>query len=81
LGNGDGSFRAASDVATPAQPTVVTSRDLDGDGRWDLVIVLSSFTDNVMIGLANGDGTFRELQSFAMGRLPSRISKIEKFPS
>jgi hypothetical protein len=51
LGNGDGTFGAAT-AYSAANLTAVTAADLNGDGKLDLI------TNGVDVFLGNGDGTF-----------------------
>ena len=55
LGNGDGTFRAPSTVATQDGGQLVAA-DFNADGKLDLAVA-SSF--GVLIFLGNGDGTFQ----------------------
>jgi hypothetical protein len=64
-GNGDGTFRAAQNLAVgPARFVAVA--DFDRDGHVDLVVA-DSGSDTVSILLGNGDGTFQSAQSYAVG--------------
>src|SRR5262249_728044 len=56
LGNGNGTFAAAQNFATDANPVAVAVADVNGDTRLDLVTANSSGTISVLVG--NGDGTF-----------------------
>jgi hypothetical protein len=68
LGNGDGTFLPQQIFSTIANPYSVTQGDLNGDGKPDLVVVISEGTGNtVSMFLGNGDGTFQPAQSFASG--------------
>ncbi len=57
LGNGDGTFRAGSEVWTGDYAQSIAVGDLDRDGRVDLAV--ASPTGTVTVFLGNGDGTFR----------------------
>ncbi len=56
-GNGDGTFKAAVDYPTGANPGAIATSDFDGDGKLDLA-VLDGSGATVSILLGNGDGTF-----------------------
>jgi putative cell wall-binding protein len=63
LGNGDGTFAAATTLATPS--TVggfgargIAAADFDTNGSVDLAVTLLSEATGVAIFLGNGDGTF-----------------------
>ncbi len=64
LGNGDGTFQPWTPTNLSfSHPTAMSARDLDGDGKADLVIV----TDSANVFLGNGDGTFQSGLSFGVG--------------
>lgn len=69
LGNGAGGFEAATTVALGVgaiQPYTIANRDLNGDGKLDLITAnLSSNNLNVLLG--NGDGTFGTPTALATG--------------
>lgn len=64
LGNGDGTFTAATDspVAVGSFPTSIATGDFNGDGILDLAVTNSNYTSgtvgSVTVLLGNGDGTF-----------------------
>ena len=75
LGNGDGSFGAASIYSfgtfalTYYEVKEVSLGDLNGDGRLDLVVSAHSgdgMSGQVTIALGNGDGTFASATSYSM---------------
>ena len=57
LGNGNGTFQARTTYSTGTGPMRLAIRDLNGDGKLDLVV--ANGTNNVSVLLGNGDGTFR----------------------
>ena len=69
LGKGDGTFAAPVPYAVGANPVFVLQRDLNGDGRKDVVVVNHDSND-ISILLGNGDGTFQPQKRFAAGPAP-----------
>jgi len=65
LGNGDGTFTPAGDVATGAGPGAVGVGDFNRDGMADLA-VLNTGDNTVSILLGNGDGTFSSAGTVAL---------------
>ncbi len=70
LGNGDGSFQAATlipiETASPSILSDIVAGDIDRDGALDLIV--SAFDDgaiHILLGL--GNGTFRSPQRFEVG--------------
>jgi hypothetical protein len=63
LGNGDGTFQAATRYATGASPFAVAVADLRHTGTLDL-LALSNQGVSVLLG--NGDGTFGAAQAVAL---------------
>src|SRR5205807_3111862 len=56
LGNGDGTFRAATTNTVDRNPSFVVVGDFNGDGKPDLAAAnFGSYT--VSVSLGNGDGT------------------------
>jgi hypothetical protein len=76
LGNGDGTFQPAKNLAIGKNCTSIAGGDFDGDGNEDLVLVrpgdptVSDYGD-VTLFLGNGDGTFRQGQVVPLGTNPS----------
>jgi hypothetical protein len=58
LGNGDGTFGAASSYAVAVLPLSIAAASLRGNGILDLV-VSDKLSDDVWVMLGNGDGTFQ----------------------
>ncbi|CAF4212171.1 unnamed protein product [Adineta steineri] len=58
LGTGSGSFGSQIIYSTGLNPQWIVAKDVDGDGRLDLVIV-NGYSSNVgvMLGIGNGDFT------------------------
>jgi hypothetical protein len=64
LGNGDGTFQAATFPSGNQNSTCVAISDLNGDGKPDLVVANSSGY-NFSVFLGNGDGTFKAPTNYA----------------
>ncbi len=65
IGNGDGSFQPPVTYDTGGMTaTRVIARDVDKDGKLDLLVVNSS-SSSVGVLLGNGDGTFRAAVTYA----------------
>jgi hypothetical protein len=58
LGNGNGTFRAATLFPTSLQSAWVTTGDVNNDGNLDALVTISS-TSPANVFLGNGDGTFQ----------------------
>jgi hypothetical protein len=82
LGNGDGTFQTARNIAVASGPSSVAIGDLNGDGKADLVVAdAGDFYGNnagVSVLLGNGDGTFQTAQVFAAG-IPSIAVAVADF--
>ena len=75
LGNGDGTFTAAtgSPVGVGRYPESVAVGDFNGDGKLDLAV--ANYGDNtVSILLGNGDGTFSLKSSPGVGSEPLSVA-------
>ena len=59
INNGDGTFKAASNLTTAGavSPVDATAGDVNGDRKLDLVVI-NSGSSNYTVYLGNGDGTF-----------------------
>ena len=73
LGQGDGSFLAAPDVAVGSAPEPVAVGDFNGDGRLDLAVV-NFFSHTVSILLGQGDGSFLAAPEVAVGAGSSSVA-------
>lgn len=73
LGNGDGTFSAASSFSAGYSPRAITSSDLNGDGKLDLVIANETGND-VSVLLGNGDGTFLGATNYGPVDRPEHIA-------
>jgi hypothetical protein len=76
FGNGDGTFKAAKNVAIGQNCTALVAGDSNGDGNDDLVLVRPgdptvNDDGDVSIFLGNGDGTFRQGEVLTPGKNPS----------
>jgi hypothetical protein len=67
FGNGDGTFQPSLDttVGTPGGygPYWMAEADFNGDGKMDLAVGML-FSNEIAILLGNGDGTFRQLDTY-----------------
>ncbi len=70
LGKGNGSFAPPVNYAVGDNPVFVLQRDLNGDGKRDLVVV-NHDSDTISILLGNGDGTFKPQKTYAVGKMPN----------
>ena len=68
LGNGDGTFTAATTSPEIDSPTSVTVGDFNGDGKADLAVTCGNF-NFLAIFLGKGDGTFTQKTIIPTGRL------------
>jgi FG-GAP-like repeat/FG-GAP repeat len=58
-GNGDGTFQAAVNYSTGAQPSSIQTGDFNGDGKPDLVTLNFDNGGQISVYLGNGEGTFQ----------------------
>jgi VCBS repeat protein/List-Bact-rpt repeat protein/FG-GAP repeat protein len=57
IGNGDGTFQAASNILVGKNPQSLVVGDFNGDDKLDLAVLNSD--DTLSVSLGNGDGTFQ----------------------
>ena len=69
IGKGDGTFAPAVTYGVGANPVFVLQRDLNRDGKTD-ILVINNGSNDVSILLGNGDGTFQPQKTFAAGKAP-----------
>ncbi len=81
LGNGDGTFQAARNVAAGRNPFAIAAGDFNGDGRLDLVVANNGINPaggwlagTVSILLGNGDGTFHTHVDYATAEGPDSVA-------
>jgi len=60
LGNGDGTFQAATNSSVCCVPSFIAVGDFNGDGKADLAIANYS----IFVLLGNGDGTFQQAVAY-----------------
>jgi len=73
LGNGDGTFQAANNIAAGKNPVSVALGDFNGDGRLDLVVA-NHGNNTVSVLLGNGDGTFQGPVGYTTGNGPRFVA-------
>jgi hypothetical protein len=78
LGAGDGTFQPAADLPTEPYPAALAAADFNGDGVFDLVAVclgkVSPSLGSVSVFLGNGNGSFQDPQSYAVGFIPGAVA-------
>ena len=73
LGNGDGSFGAATDYTAGDYPSSIAVADFNGDGDLDIAVA-NGERDTVSILIGDGAGAFAAPVSYAAGDAPSSIA-------
>jgi hypothetical protein len=78
LGNGDGTFQSAKNIAIGKNCTSAVAGDFDGDGNTDLALLRPgdptvNDDGDVTIFLGNGDGTFHQGAVLTPGKNPSGL--------
>ena len=83
LGNGDGTFKAATNFTTGVAPGGIAIQDVNGDGKPDLVVLNLGLTQGfttpadpggLTVLFGNGDGTFQKGSNYSAGINPSAIA-------
>ena len=69
IGKGDGTFAPPVTFDVGANPVFVLQRDLNGDGKKDIIVVNQDSND-ISVLLGKGDGTFLPQKIFAAGKAP-----------
>jgi hypothetical protein len=83
LGNGDGTFQNQVTYAVGNAPHALVAADFNGDGRTDLAVAndgeigssgfLIRGSSDVSVLLGNGDGTFQNQVTYAVGDVPDAL--------
>ena len=73
LGNGDGSFGAATNFAAGFETSKFDVGDFNGDTKLDLA-VSDPANDSVVVLLGNGDGSFGAPTTFPVGFAPNDVA-------
>ncbi|MFZ0063293.1 MAG: FG-GAP-like repeat-containing protein [Pyrinomonadaceae bacterium] len=76
LGNGLGSFGAATNFSAGTNPVSVAVGDFDNDGEADLVVV-NRGSNNISILLGNGSGSFGAPTNYAVGSSPRSVALVD----
>jgi hypothetical protein len=72
MGNGDGTFQPARNLATGA--SIAEVGDFNHDGKLDIVTVPENINGSIRVLLGNGDGTFQSPLSYAAGPSPYAVA-------
>ena len=73
LGNGAGSFSAATNFGVGSNPFSVAVGDFNGDGKQDLAVANNN-SENVSVLLGDGAGGFSAAVDFGVGDVPRSIA-------
>jgi hypothetical protein len=68
LGNGNGTFLAATNINIGARDVAIRTADFNNDGKLDIAVVDNTNPGNVTIALGNGNGTFQAATNLAAGK-------------
>jgi hypothetical protein len=68
LGNGNGTFGAAQNLAVDTYPVAVAVGDFNGDGKPDIVTA-NEYGHDVSLLVGNGDGTFQKPKNFSLPKI------------
>src|SRR6266496_2273846 len=74
LGNGDGTFLAASNYPAGLYPSSIATGEFNGDTHLDLAVANNAFPGAVLVFLGNGNGTFQPATSYGTGSSPSSVA-------
>ena len=78
LGNGDGSFQAATQSSLPAYGLSLITADVNRDGKLDLVSARNTSPNGaVYVFLGNGDGSFQPGVSYMAGDGPGVVAAAD----
>ncbi|WP_333456793.1 FG-GAP-like repeat-containing protein, partial [Microcoleus sp. herbarium5] len=72
LGNGDGTFGAATNLSVGSSPYTVAVGDFNGDGNSD-VATANQTSNDISILPGNGNGTFGAVTNLSVGSTPSFV--------
>ena len=73
LGKGGNTFSSPAGYAVGDNPVAITVRDVNGDGKQDLIVV-NKGGDSVSVLLGKGNGTFQTQKVFQVGTSPAAIA-------
>ena len=83
LGNGDGTFKAATSLTAGERPGFIAIQDVNGDGKMDLVVLNLGLTagysspanpGGLTVFLGKGDGTFQSGVNIPAGTTPASLA-------